>query len=115
MKVSIVTPTLNAVSHIDSCISKLDLIDSFGFEIEHIIIDGGSVDNTVDICRKFDHVNLFEYPGSSQSEAINYGVEKHSGDIVAILNSDDYFLPNVFKDLRPILKRMQTFIFLILC
>ena len=91
MKVSIITVTYNSEKSlqrsIDSVISQ-DYLD-----IEHIIIDGGSVDNTIDIINK-NKKHIAKYISEKDSgiyQALNKGIRLATGQIIGILNSDDVF------------------------
>ncbi len=91
MKLSIITVTLNSEKTI---ISSLNSILSQTYQdIEHIIIDGGSDDKTVDIIKEYNHKNkimLFE-KGKGIYESMNLGIKKATGDLITILNSDDIY------------------------
>jgi glycosyltransferase involved in cell wall biosynthesis len=79
-------------------------------EVEHLIMDGGSSDRTVEIIRRYadryPHIRWVSEPDKGQSDAMNKGIKLAKGEIIAILNVDDYYEPNVlnrivelFKDL----------------
>ncbi len=88
---SIVTPTLNAGSYLADC---LDSVQTQGFpELEHLVVDGGSVDATEAIARARPDVRWVALPRSNQSRAINYGLQHARHDIVAWLNADDTYTP----------------------
>lgn len=95
-KISIITPVLNQVSSIDSCIQS---VANQSADVEHIIIDGGSTDGTVDIIKQ--HEQLLTYWESSkdsgQSEAINKGLSRCSGTFFNWLNADDKLTPNALQ------------------
>jgi glycosyltransferase involved in cell wall biosynthesis len=106
-KFSIVTPSLNQGRFIEQTIRSV--IEQEGdFEIEYLIMDGGSSDDSVEIIRKYaDFVNRGEYPirckrvdiiwksekDRGQSDAINKGFDRATGDYFAYLNSDDLYMP----------------------
>ncbi|KJR41859.1 glycosyltransferase [Candidatus Magnetoovum chiemensis] len=88
--ISIITPTLNQGRFIEQTIQSV-LKQSYK-HYEHIIIDGKSSDNTIEILRKYDHlIKWVSEKDSGQSEALNKGLKMASGDIIAWLNSDDYY------------------------
>lgn len=91
MKISIITVCYNAEHTIGDTI--LSVINQDYNDIEYIIIDGDSVDNTVQIVTKYiDHVNLFiSEKDNGIYDAINKGIKASSGDIIGLLNADDEF------------------------
>ena len=94
MKLSIITTCLNADSTIRF---TLDSILSQSYQnIEHIIIDGGSTDETKKILKKYRHTQkkIFTLKNSSIYQAINFGIKKSTGSFVCILNADDIFNSN---------------------
>jgi glycosyltransferase involved in cell wall biosynthesis len=90
-KISIVTPSYNQGRYLEETI--LSVINQHYPNLEYIIIDGGSDDNSIDIIKKYSsHINYWvSEKDSGQSEAINKGFRKCTGDIVTWLNSDDYY------------------------
>lgn len=90
--ISIITPSLNQSDFIELTIKS---VLSQGYKnLEFIVMDGGSTDQTIDILKKYEqHLTWFSEPDEGQTHAINKGLLKASGDIVAYLNSDDIYLP----------------------
>ena len=90
MKISIITATYNSAATIADtldCVKQQDYAD-----IEHIIIDGGSTDNTLEIIKRFNHVSIVvSEKDNGIYDAMNKGIALASGDIVGILNSDDLY------------------------
>ncbi|MGH8224076.1 MAG: glycosyltransferase family 2 protein [Woeseiaceae bacterium] len=97
--VSVITPVLNGMRHIRSCLDNV-LQQRFP-GVEHIVVDGGSTDGTLDAVRAFaaqhDYVRLMVHPGQRQSDAMNRGTEAARGEFIAILNADDYFEPGALR------------------
>jgi len=93
-KISIVTPSYNQGKYIEETI--LSVLNQDYPNLEYIIIDGGSNDNSVEIIKKYE--NKLKYwiseKDSGQTNAINKGFEHATGEIFAYLNSDDVYLPN---------------------
>ena len=89
-KISIVTPSFNQGQFIEQTI--LSIINQNYPNLEYIIIDGGSTDNTVEIIKKY--ANLITYwvsePDNGQSDAINKGLKRCTGELFNWINSDDY-------------------------
>ena len=61
--------------------------------VEHIVVDGRSTDETIEILRRFPHLRWVSEPDGGQAAAINKGFRMASGAIYAWLNADDYYLP----------------------
>ena len=94
MKISIITVCYNSESTIEDTIKSV--INQTHDNIEYIIVDGGSNDKTIDIINSYsDKINKFiSEKDNGIYDAINKGINISSGDIIGILNSDDYFFDN---------------------
>lgn len=92
-KISIVTPSYNQGDFIEETITSV-LAQQYP-NLEYIVIDGGSTDNTLAILKKYDKQITYwvSEPDQGQSDAINKGFAKATGTIFGWLNSDDYLLP----------------------
>ena len=102
IKVSIITVCFNSELTIEDTI--LSIIKQDYKNIEYIIIDGKSLDSTVEIIQKYnDHIDYFISENDNGIyDAMNKGISKATGEIIGILNSDDfypnkYILSNVVK------------------
>lgn len=97
MKISIITVTFNSRKTIRDTI---DSVFSQTYEdIEYIVKDGGSKDDTLDICREYEpkfggRMKIISEPDEGIYDAMNKGIEIATGDIVGILNSDDLLFDN---------------------
>lgn len=91
-KISIVTVSYNSARYIEDNIKSL--LDQNYPKFEHIIIDAGSKDGTVDILNKYPHLIWISEPDKGQSEGLNKGFKKSSGDIIGWINSDDCLAEN---------------------
>lgn len=91
MRISVITVVFNNVEHISGAIESV-LSQSYP-SIEHIIIDGGSKDGTLDELEKFqDQIGvLVSEPDDGIYDAMNKGVALATGDVIGILNSDDFY------------------------
>ncbi len=96
MSFSIITTVLNNEKFILSCLNSLKNQNFDKKKIEHLIIDGGSTDNTVQIIKNFKkknkYIKLFVKKKSSIYQAINYGIKKANKSYIALLHSDDYLV-----------------------
>lgn len=91
MKVSIITATYNSEAHIADCIKSVD--SQTYNDIEHIIIDGASNDNTIKTIMDMpNRVScIVSEPDKGIYDAMNKGINCATGDVIGILNSDDFF------------------------
>ncbi|MEI6987549.1 MAG: glycosyltransferase family 2 protein [Rhodospirillaceae bacterium] len=91
MRFTIITPVLNRAGMIAQA---LDSVARQGYPgVEHIVIDGGSTDGTVDILKRSPGIHWISEPDSSRYEAINKGIQIATGDVIGHLNSNDILLP----------------------
>lgn len=95
-KISVVTPSFNQGQFIEETIRSV-LLQGYP-NLEFIIIDGGSTDNTIETIKKYEPWLAFwvSEPDRGQSHAINKGINKATGEFLFWLNSDDICLPNAF-------------------
>lgn len=90
--VSVLTPSYGYGRFIADSIESV--IRQDGMRIEHIVQDGGSEDETLDVLRSFgDHIVWTSEPDQGQSDALNKALAKATGRWVAWLNADEYYLP----------------------
>jgi glycosyltransferase involved in cell wall biosynthesis len=95
MRFSIVTPSYNQAQFIEKTIQSV--LQQRCPDAEHIVIDGGSTDGTIEILKKYSHLRWKCEPDSGQADAINKGLRMATGEILAWINSDDYYLPGAFE------------------
>ena len=90
MKITIITISFNAEKTIEKTLMS---IESQSYDnIEHIIVDGGSKDNTLEICNSFPHVSkIISESDKGVYDAFNKGLKIATGDIIGFLNADDVF------------------------
>ncbi len=95
-KISIVVPSFNQGKYIEDTITSV--LDQGYPNFELFVFDGGSKDNTIEVLKKYDqHITFWvSEPDKGQTDAINKGLRRATGDLLAYLNSDDFFLPNAF-------------------
>lgn len=91
VRISVITATWNSAPTIEACI--LSLASQVGVRREHLIIDGGSTDGTVDVVRQ--HADLIDVcisePDHGIYDALNKGLRLAGGDVVGFLHSDDVY------------------------
>lgn len=108
MRITIVTPNFNYGRFLTKCLesvySQVDPENRVG--IEHIVMDGGSTDGSCSILERWSasHANSDSYafywcskPDKGQTDAINKGLRRSTGEIVCWLNADEYFLPEKLR------------------
>jgi glycosyltransferase involved in cell wall biosynthesis len=90
--VTIVTPALNAARYLEENIASVEA-QSYP-RLEHIVVDGGSADGTLEILQRNPHVHWISEPDAGQSDALNKGLGLAKGEVIGWLNADDYYLPD---------------------
>jgi glycosyltransferase involved in cell wall biosynthesis len=93
-KISLITVTYNSSKTISTCISSV--MSQTYQNIEHIIIDGASKDSTIEIIKSLPNriSKIVSEPDDGIYQAMNKGIRHATGDIVGVLNSDDFFCSN---------------------
>lgn len=122
MKISIVTPTYNRSRYLNETIESV-LSQEGDFELEYIIQDGGSEAGVRDIIREWDRklktgefvprCNKIEFTYFAETDngmydAINRGFARSGGDVMAWINSDDFYLPHAFNTLKSIFDKFDN-------
>ena len=97
MKVSIVTPTLNAVEYLGACIESVEKQKSSRGSIEHIIVDGGSTDGTVELAQAHG-CRVLQGKDKGIFDAINKGSFAASGELLGFLGADDMLLDGALDE-----------------
>lgn len=95
---SIITPCLNRAEFIVQAVESVLAQNYENFE--HIIIDGGSTDGTLEIVKQFPHLQVQSGQDRGMYDALNRGLEVARGEIIGFLNSDDMYSENAFAVVR---------------
>lgn len=98
MKLSIIIPSYQQGRYIGRTIQSI--VDQTGdFETELFVVDGGSTDETLNVIQKYQKQITWwrSHKDDGQTAAINEGLAHATGDVVAYINSDDYYLPGAFN------------------
>lgn len=105
MKFSIITPTYNSEKTVKDTLQSVS--DQEFKDFEHVIVDGLSKDKTLEICHGAgENIQIFSESDRGIYDAMNKGIEKSKGEILGILNSDDfYFDSSVLKKVSEIFEK----------
>jgi glycosyltransferase involved in cell wall biosynthesis len=101
LKISILTPSFNSGHYLEQAIRSVLAQNDPDFE--HIVVDGGSKDETVSILRRYPHLRWVSEPDRGQCDGMNKAFARSSGEIIAYLNADDWFEPGTFAHVRQLL------------
>jgi glycosyltransferase involved in cell wall biosynthesis len=94
VKISIITPSFNQGKFIEDAI--LSVLEQNYPDVEHIVVDNCSSDNTGDVIKRYPHIKWISEPDNGQSDALNKGFRMATGDVIGWLNCDDFYLPGTF-------------------
>ncbi|HUU58273.1 MAG TPA: glycosyltransferase family 2 protein [Phycisphaerae bacterium] len=93
LKISILMPSYNQAEFLRRAIDSVQS-QRGPFELEHVVVDGGSTDGSVDILQSYgDAIRWVSEPDEGQSDALNKGFAMATGDVIGWLNSDDLYEP----------------------
>jgi glycosyltransferase involved in cell wall biosynthesis len=105
---SLITPVYNGERFISGCIESVAAQNCAG--VEHIIVDGGSSDRTVDILREktraHPYLRWISEPDRGQSDALNKGIDMARAEYIGILNADDFYEPGALTCVAAIIKNL---------
>src|SRR5215208_3725248 len=103
--VSIVTPSFNQVQYLEQTLRSV--LEQDYPSLEYIVVDGASTDGSVEIIRKYSNRLAWwlSETDKGQGDAINKGLSRAHGEIIAWLNSDDYYLPHTISSVMQIFEQ----------
>ena len=94
-KISVVTPCYNSITTIRDTIES---VKNQGYpNWEHIVFDGGSTDGTVELLKEYPHLIWISEKDEGHYHAMNKGIERATGEVVAVLNADDCYRPGALQ------------------
>ena len=101
--ISIITPVYNGEKYLERLI--LSIQQQLDRNIEYIIIDDGSTDNTLQIVKKHPFVRCYSHQNIGQYASMNVGIEKASGEYICFISADDLLTPNILLIIQQELKK----------
>lgn len=109
LKITVVTAVYNGEEYIEECIKSI--MNQTYKNFEHIIMDGGSTDDTVKIAKKYENLynmKIFSKKDKGMYDAIANGFDIASGDIYCWLNSDDMLMPWAFEVMQKVISETNA-------
>jgi len=106
MFISVVTPSLNQGQYIEETIRSVLAQDYLHYE--HIVVDGGSTDQTRAILERYPHLRWVSEPDSGQTAAINKGLRLSTGAVVAYLCADDLYREGALRAVAEVFEADPT-------
>jgi glycosyltransferase involved in cell wall biosynthesis len=101
--VSVLTPSLNYGRFIEDAF--LSVLHQQDLSVQHIVQDGGSSDETLDVLSRFDAIDWSSEPDGGQSQALNNALRRASGRWITWLNADEFYLPGSLSHLMQVGER----------
>jgi glycosyltransferase involved in cell wall biosynthesis len=99
--ISVITPSYNRADFIRTALNSVS--NQNYLDVEHIIVDGNSTDSTLSILKEYQNLKVISEPDRGVYDALNKGIKLAQGEIIAQLNTDDYFEPEIFTLIAEIL------------
>ena len=101
-RLTVITPSLNQGRYLERTLRSV--LDQGYENLEYIVVDGGSTDGSVELLERYDDRLAYwvSERDRGQSHALNKGLARATGDVVAYINSDDYYLPDAFASALPL-------------
>ena len=96
-KISVITPSFNRREMLETAIKNV--ISQDYPNLEHIVVDGGSSDETQDMLKMYPQVRFISEPDQGMYDALNKGIEISEGEVIGFLNTDDMYTDNIFGEI----------------
>ena len=106
MDITIITPSLNYGRFLGDCLESV--ASQQGVSLEHLVIDGGSSDESAEVAARFPHATWLQEPDKGMSDAINKGFDRAHGKWVMWLNADDRLKPGALAAILPLLEKSDA-------
>lgn len=107
MRISVVTPTLNAARYLGACLASVREQEGDGFRLEHLIVDGGSMDDTLEIARAAG-CRVLQGTDTGVYDAMDRGIRAADGDVVGCLGGDDILAEGAAQAITRWYRRRQS-------
>ncbi len=98
---TIITPSFNRAGFISNAVDSA--LDQDYPVFEHIIVDGGSTDETLNVLRRYPHLRVVSEPDRGMYDALNKGVHQAGGQVIGFLNTDDRYEPHIFRSVMQVM------------
>lgn len=102
MDFTIITPNLNYGRYLGDCLQSV--VAQSGATFEHLVLDGGSTDDSAEVAARFPHATWISGPDEGMSDAINKGFDRAAGEWVMWLNADDRLKPGALAEVLRFVK-----------
>ncbi len=98
-EITVITPNWNGARFLEKCVQSVIRQRENGVQLEYLLCDGGSTDDSLDLLNRYagDIDGLVSEPDHGPTAAINKGLRRARGDIVAWLNADDSYYPGALR------------------
>lgn len=109
-KITIIIPVYNGEKYIDRCLKSI--ICQLDDDVEVIIVDDGSNDNSSKICEKYkrDNISIIHQINQGVSVARNVGINKSVGELIVFVDIDDYIYPDFIRTVKEVLLKDYDFV-----
>lgn len=108
MDISVITPVYNGERFIESCLRSV--AEQNCRDVEHLVIDGGSTDRTIEIVKdyanQYPHIRWVSEKDKGQSDAMNKGLRLARGSLIGFLNADDFYEPGALPAVLEVFKSL---------